>query len=95
MVSKLLLATFEITKRAADKKEDKDLIGRLLYHYYEINEGIGVNKSPELYGAFLRMPIRIHPEEKGPAAWDDGTSKEDLLSRWGVRGSCERGCFDF
>ena len=84
MVSKLLLATFEITKKAADKKEDKDLIGRLLYHYYEINEGIGVNKSPELYGAFSTDAYSHTPGGKGAQQPGmTGQVKEDLLSRWG------------
>ncbi len=87
MVSKLLLATFEITKKAADKKEDKDLIGRLLYHYYEINEGIGVNKSPELYGAFSTDAYSHTPGGKGAQQPGmTGQVKEDLLSRWGELG---------
>ncbi|MDA7788270.1 hypothetical protein N8976_00005, partial [Gammaproteobacteria bacterium] len=51
MVSKLLLASAEVTQSSIDKNIDPKTIGRLFDHYFEINEGIGVNKSPELYGA--------------------------------------------
>ena len=87
MVSKLLLATFEITKKAVDKNEDKNLIGRLFNHYFEIKEGIGVNKSPELYGAFSTDAYSHTPVGKGAQQPGmTGQVKEDLLSRWGELG---------
>ena len=87
MVSKLLLATFEITKDAVKQKEDKALVGRLFDHYFEINEGIGVNKSPELYGAFSTDAYSHTPGGKGAQQPGmTGQVKEDLLSRWGELG---------
>ena len=87
MVSKLLLATFEITKKAVDQNEEKDLIGRLFDHYFEINEGIGVNKSPELYGAFSTDAYSHTPGGKGAQQPGmTGQVKEDLLSRLGELG---------
>jgi hypothetical protein len=87
MVSKLLLATFEITKDAVNQKEDKTLVGRLFDHYFEINEGIGVNKSPELYGAFSTDAYSHTPGGKGAQQPGmTGQVKEDLLSRWGELG---------
>jgi hypothetical protein len=87
MVSKLLLATFEITKDAVNQKEDKALVGRLFDHYFEINEGIGVNKSPELYGAFSTDAYSHTPGGKGAQQPGmTGQVKEDLLSRWGELG---------
>ena len=41
MVSKLLLATLEVTKDAIGNNSDSSKIGRLFDHYYEINAGIG------------------------------------------------------
>ena len=52
MVSKLLLSVQETCLLAVEHKESDVTVGKLLEHYYEINEGIGVHKSPELYGAF-------------------------------------------
>ena len=87
MVSKLLLATFEITKKAVDQNEEKALIGRLFDHYFEINEGIGVNKSPELYGAFSTDAYSHTPGGKGAQQPGmTGQVKEDLLSRMGELG---------
>ena len=56
MVSKLLLAVQESCLQAISNGEDEVMIGQLLEHFYEINEGIGVHKSPELYGAFPTDP---------------------------------------
>ena len=56
MVSKLQLAVLECCFNAINTNESDDIVGRLLEHYYEINEGIGVHKSPKLYGAFPTDP---------------------------------------
>ena len=61
MVSKLQLAVFECCIKAIKVKESDEVIGRLLEHYYEINEGIGVHKSPSLYGAFPTDPYSHTP----------------------------------
>jgi hypothetical protein len=63
------------------------VIGRLLDHYYEINAGIGVHKSPELYGAFPTDPYSHTPATKGAQQPGmTGQVKEDVLSRFGELG---------
>ena len=87
MVSKLLLAVQETCIRAIEEKESDETIGRLLEHYYEINEGIGVHKSPELYGAFPTDPYSHTPAGKGAQQPGmTGQVKEDILSRFGELG---------
>jgi hypothetical protein len=62
-------------------------VGKLLEHYYEINEGIGVHKSPELYGAFPTDPYSHTPFGKGAQQPGmTGQVKEDILSRFGELG---------
>lgn len=87
MVSKLQLAVQECCLRAIDDKESDEIIGRLLEHYYEINEGIGVHKSPQLYGAFPTDPYSHTPAGKGAQQPGmTGQVKEDILSRIGELG---------
>ncbi|WP_378175584.1 hypothetical protein [Aquimarina sp. SS2-1] len=82
MVSKLLLAVQECCVKAIDNQESDEIIGKLLEHYYEINEGIGVHKSPELYGAFPTDPYSHTPAGKGAQQPGmTGQVKEDILSR--------------
>lgn len=87
MVSKLLLASFEVTKNSLDHEMDSDLIGKLFDHYFEINEGIGANKSPELYGAFPTDPYSHTPRGRGvQQPGMTGQVKEDIISRMGELG---------
>jgi hypothetical protein len=87
MVSKLLLSVQEVCWLAVEQKETKVTIGKLLEHYYEINEGIGVHKSPELYGAFPTDPYSHTPGGKGAQQPGmTGQVKEDVLSRFGELG---------
>jgi hypothetical protein len=87
MVSKLLLAVQENCLKAVENKESDVLIGKLLDHYYEINAGIGVHKSPKLYGAFPTDPYSHTPEGKGAQQPGmTGQVKEDILSRFGELG---------
>jgi len=87
MVSKLQLAVLECCLHAIDANEDDDIVGRLLEHYYEINDGIGVHKSPKLYGAFPTDPYSHTPEGKGAQQPGmTGQVKEDILSRIGELG---------
>ncbi|EAR00935.1 hypothetical protein [Maribacter sp. HTCC2170] len=87
MVSKLVLAVQEICLKAMSENEDPITIGKLLDHYYEINEGIGVHKSPELYGAFPTDPYSHTPSGKGAQQPGmTGQVKEDILSRFGELG---------
>ncbi|WP_116465745.1 hypothetical protein [Flagellimonas flava] len=87
MVSKLQLAVSECVFSAVDAGSSEEIIGRLLEHYYEINEGIGVHKSPELYGAFPTDPYSHTPAGKGAQQPGmTGQVKEDILSRFGELG---------
>jgi len=87
MVSKLQLAVQECCLKAVEDKESAEVIGRLLEHYYEINEGIGVHKSPALYGAFPTDPYSHTPAGKGAQQPGmTGQVKEDILSRFGELG---------
>lgn len=87
MVSKLVVAVQEAYLKAIDTNEDADTVGRLLAHYYEINEGIGVHKSPELYGAIPTDPYSHTPAGKGAQQPGmTGQVKEDILSRFGELG---------
>jgi hypothetical protein len=87
MVSKLLLAVQEVMDRAARAGADAAVVERLANHYREIREGIGVHKSPEVYGAMPTDPYSHTPGFAGvqqPAM--TGQVKEDLISRLGEMG---------
>ncbi|MCI4648705.1 MAG: hypothetical protein MRY85_10840, partial [Phaeodactylibacter sp.] len=89
MVSKLQLAVQECCLKAIREGASPKVVGRLLEHYYEINEGIGVHKSPDLYGAFPTDPYSHTPAGKGAQQPGmTGPVKEDILSRF-----CELGVF--
>ncbi len=87
MVSKLQLAVLECCLEAIHKNESDEIVGKLLEHYYEINEGIGVHKSPQVYGAFPTDPYSHTPAGKGAQQPGmTGQVKEDILSRFGELG---------
>ena len=87
MVSKLQLAVLECCQKAIEENESPEIIGKLLEHYYEINEGIGVHKSPTLYGAFPTDAYSHTPAGKGAQQPGmTGQVKEDILSRFGELG---------
>ena len=87
MVSKLQLAVLETCLQAIKTNELPEIVGGLLEHYYEINEGIGVHKSPKLYGAFPTDPYSHTPQGKGAQQPGmTGQVKEDILSRFGELG---------
>ena len=91
MVSKLLLAVQECCLKAVEDKESEEVIGRLLEHYYEINAGIGVHKSPQLYGAFPTDPYSHTPAGRGAQQpGHDRTSKRGYFKQiWRIRGVCQ------
>jgi hypothetical protein len=97
MVSKLQLAVQECCLQAVEAGEDAVTVGKLLEHYYEINEGIGVHKSPQLYGAFPTDPYSHTPAGKGvQQPGMTGQVKEDILSRIGELGVFVKdGCITF
>ncbi|MCB9058322.1 MAG: hypothetical protein H6627_07135 [Calditrichae bacterium] len=87
MVSKLLLAVQENYFRAVKDGAESALINRLKAHYYEIRYGIGVTKSPELYGAFPTDPYSHTPGHAGvQQPGMTGQVKEDIISRFGELG---------
>jgi hypothetical protein len=87
MVSKLRLAVQEVLERAVCASKDTAEIENLLSHYYEIREGIGVHKSPELYGAIPTDPYSHTPGFAGAQQPGmTGQVKEDLISRLGEMG---------
>ena len=87
MVSKLLLATQENINLARTNQTDAGIIGRLIEHYYEIRAGIGINKTPDLYGAFptdaySHTPGNMGAQQPGMT----GQVKEDIINRWAELG---------
>ncbi|MEP0006972.1 MAG: hypothetical protein ABJ387_10260 [Balneola sp.] len=87
MVSKLHLAVFEVCERADEANVDKDVVKKLAKHFDEIGEGIGVHKSPELYGAFPTDPYSHTPAHRGAQQPGmTGQVKEDILVRIGELG---------
>ncbi|MFD0931563.1 hypothetical protein ACFQ0R_03020 [Psychroflexus salinarum] len=97
MVSKLQLSVLETCTQAITSGNSAEVVGRLLEHYYEINEGIGVHKSPKLYGAFPTDPYSHTPQGKGAQQPGmTGQVKEDILSRFGELGvSIKKGRLQF
>jgi hypothetical protein len=87
MVSKLLLAVQDCCIQAYNEDVDDATMKRLINHYYEINKGIGVNKPPELYGAFPTDPYSHTPAGRGAQQPGmTGQVKEDILCRFGELG---------
>ena len=87
MVSKLLLAVQECCLKAIEEEANPNVIGRLLYHYYKIQDGIGIHKPPELYGAFPPDPYSHTPTHRGAQQPGmTGQVKEDILTRFGELG---------
>jgi hypothetical protein len=87
MVSKLLLAIQENYFRALNDGLGDDVTGRFKAHYYETKAGIGLYKSPDLYGAFPMDAYSHTPSNAGvkqPGL--TGQVKEDVISRFGELG---------
>ena len=87
MVSKLLVATQESIYYGIENGISKTDFDNLVEHYYEIRAGIGVNKSPDLYGAFPSDPYSHTPGNKGAQQPGmTGQVKEDIINRWAELG---------
>lgn len=87
MVSKLHLAVHEACERAVKENASADTLQRLLEIHTEIGDGIGVHKTPELYGAFPTDPYSHTPEHRGAQQPGmTGQVKEDVLVRFGELG---------
>ena len=87
MVSKLHVAVQEVCIKAINDNESQDIIKGLVAHYQEIGSGIGVHKSPEIYGAFPTDPYSHTPMHRGAQQPGmTGQVKEDILTRIGELG---------
>jgi hypothetical protein len=87
MVSKLHLAVLEVIEKAYQENVDASVIAALSAHYEEIGAGIGVHKSPEVYGAFPTDPYSHTPSHRGAQQPGmTGQVKEDILTRKGELG---------
>src|ERR1035441_1482445 len=87
MVSKLLLAVGEVLYGAVRAGEDGGGIRRLKAHYSEIRGGIGVHKSPDVYGAIPTDPYSHTPSFAGAQQPGmTGQVKEDIITRRGEMG---------
>ena len=81
MVSKLLLAVQENCNKAKQQSSEEVSIA-LAAHFQTINDGIGVHKSPTVYGAFPTDPYSHTPMGKGAQQPGmTGQVKEDILIR--------------
>lgn len=97
MVSKLLLAVMETTQRAEIGGCDTDTLAGLRAAYYDVREGIGFNKSPDVYGAFPTDPYSHTPGFAGARQPGmTGQVKEEVLTRLAELGvTVNNGCVSF
>jgi len=97
MVSKLLLAVQETLRWAEERGCQQDTLAALQAAYYEVRAGIGLNKSPDVYGAFPTDPYSHTPGFSGARQPGmTGQVKEEVLTRLGELGvRVEDGCVAF
>jgi hypothetical protein len=82
MVSKLLVAAQESYFNGIAAGADPVVLGKIKDHYYEIKAGIGLYKSPELYGAFPTDAYSHTPGNSGvKQPGMTGQVKEDFIAR--------------
>ena len=87
MVSKLMLAINENYFSALGENASETELGRIIQHYYEVRAGIGLNKSPEVYGAFPTDAYSHTPGNGGAKQPGmTGQVKEDIISRFSELG---------
>jgi hypothetical protein len=87
MVSKLVLAVQRAISRARDEGPGDEAVRRLVVAYYDVRGGLGMNKTPEEYGAFPTDPYSHTPAAGGAKQPGmTGQVKEDILCRWGELG---------
>jgi hypothetical protein len=88
MVSKLAVAVQETCLRAFTENASAATLDALIQHYYDVVDGIGVHKSPAVYGAFPITPYSHTPLHKGAQQPGmTGQVKEDILTRMGELGA--------
>lgn len=97
MVSKLALAVQECWCAAQESDSHSDELNALKARYYEIKAGIGLDKTPDAYGAFPTDPYSHTPAHSGvQQPGMTGQVKEDILSRYGELGlRIQEGCLQF
>ena len=82
MVSKLLLAVMETVKQAEEAGASAGVVAGLQAAYYDVREGIGFNKTPDVYGAFPTDPYSHTPDFAGARQPGmTGQVKEEVLTR--------------
>jgi hypothetical protein len=87
MVSKLHIAVLEVIETAVESNENPSTIKSLITHFDAVGAGIGVHKSPQVYGAFPTDPYSHTPYSKGAQQPGmTGQVKEDILTRIGELG---------
>lgn len=97
MVSKLALAVQEVLWSSIEAQDSQEITEALRHHYFQVVEGIGAHKSPQLYGAFPTDPYSHTPAGRGAQQPGmTGQVKEDILCRWGEFGVfAHKGCLYF
>lgn len=87
MVSKLHLAVQEVVEKSIIEKESNEVVNALSNHYVQVGDGIGIHKTPEVYGAFPTDPYSHTPAHRGAQQPGmTGQVKEDVLTRKGELG---------
>ncbi len=87
MVSKLLLAVQENYFSAWQQDPASAETTKLAEYYYKVREGIGFNKTPDVYGAFPTDPYSHTPKQAGAQQPGmTGQVKEEILTRFGELG---------
>jgi len=87
MVSKLLLSVQECCIRSLNREGNNTITDSLIKHFFNIKEGIGLHKLPELYGAFPTDPYSHTPMHRGAQQPGmTGQVKEDILVNYGELG---------
>ena len=97
MVSKLSLAVQGALWSSIHDKSSEEITNALRDHYYQVVDGIGAHKTPQVYGAFPTDPYSHTPAGRGAQQPGmTGQVKEDILCRWGEFGvSAHEGCLHF
>jgi len=87
MVSKFLLAAQENYFLALRAGEDDKTLTQLKTFYYDIRSGLGLAKSPKVYGGFPTDPYSHTPAHIGAQQPGmTGQVKEDIITRFGELG---------
>ena len=88
MVSKLLLSVHETLERAVASGADESILQRLRAHYNSVYDGLGVHKSPAVFGAIPTDPYSHTPAFAGAQQPGmTGQVKEDFIARLGEMGA--------